>query len=348
MNLFTPFTLGSIKCQNRIGMAAMSRQRCDNKEMIPTQMMKQYYMQRCTAGFIITEGLPLSLDSIAQDGSSAIFNINQAQAWSEIVEALHQKGCKIIAQLWHCGRVTNQIKTPLAPSAIKIRNSKYNEPKEMSIDEIQEVVKQYLECSKLIKYAGFDGIEIQASSGYLLDSFLKGSANKRTDEYGGCVENRCRIVLEIIDKLGSVFDIQRIGIKISPITRQYDSYDPNPKELYKYLLEQLNQRKVGFIEIRDDDYPENWLDFGYPSSKSDIENVFEFCRPLFKGQIIGNGKVTPERGEELIKKQYCDAITFGRLFTSNPDLVEKIKNGEKLNEVDTSTLLSQGPKGYIC
>ncbi|CAD8157661.1 unnamed protein product [Paramecium pentaurelia] len=347
MNLFTPFTLGSIQCQNRIGMAAMSRQRCDNKEMIPTSMMKQYYMQRCTAGFIITEGLPLSLDSIAQDGSSAIFNIKQADAWAQIVQELHTKGCKIIAQLWHCGRVTNQINNPLAPSAIKIKNSKYNQPKEMSIDDIQQVIKQYLECSKLIQYAGFDGIEIQASSGYLLDSFLKSSSNKRKDNYGGSVENRCRIILEIIDQLQTVFEPQKLGVKISPITRQYDSYDPNPKELYKYLLEQLNVRNIGFIEIRDDDYPENWLDFGYPSSKSDIANVFEFCRPLFKGCIIGNGKVTPEIGDELIKKHFCDAISFGRLFTSNPDLVDKIKNGDKLNEVDNSTLLSQGPKGYI-
>ncbi|KAM3139324.1 hypothetical protein pb186bvf_008544 [Paramecium bursaria] len=337
-NLLTPYKLGAIPIRNRIGMAAMSRQRCDNPQYIPNDLMVEYYSQRSSAGFIITEGIPISIQSIAFPGSACLFNIEQADGWKRITQGVHQNGGKIIAQLWHSGRATcTQLAGSLiAPSPIRV-NQPYEVPKEMSKGDIQNVIQEFVNSEKLAKYAEFDGIQLHAGTGYIIDQFLR--ANKRNDEYGGSIQNRCKFCLELLDAVSQIYPIQQIGIKISPIGRSNDMFDDNPIELFSHLLKEVESRNIGFVELKDDNDPENFLNFGYPSSKSQIEDVFKTFRPKYKGCLIGNYSI-------LIIIQLTLQLSESSIYLI-PIQQRGSNMARELAKWDNSTFLTEGPKGYI-
>ncbi|CAD8148097.1 unnamed protein product [Paramecium octaurelia] len=356
--LFKPLKMGDVELPNRICMAALTRQRCELKDLVPTDMIVQYYGLRAEAGFILTECVPISQRSLAFPGEPGIYTKEQVEGWKKVVDNVHSKGGRIYAQVWHAGRASlSTLQDGLeiwGPSPIKIRGIhrrgliEHEVPHEMTIDEIHEVIKQFRQAAENCKEAGFDGVELHGAHGYIIDQFLRDSSNKRTDEYGGSVENRSKLCLQVIDEFISVFGNGRVGIKISPVGRLNDQCDSDPLKLYTHLVKELEKKKIAFIEVKDDNDPANLFDFGYPSSKEQIPDLFEVFRPLFSGILLANNQYTPATAIEGIEKGRFDAVTFGRLFISNPDLVERVRNGYELNtNWDVDTFYTKGIKGYL-
>ncbi|CAD8069555.1 unnamed protein product [Paramecium sonneborni] len=356
--LFKPLKMGDIELPNRICMAALTRQRCETKDLVPNDMMIEYYGLRAEAGFILTECVPISQRSLAFPGEPGMYTKEQIQGWKKIVDDIHSKGGRIFAQIWHAGRASlSTLQDGLeiwGPSPIKIRGihrgglTEHEIPHEMTIEEIQEVIQQFRQTAENCKEAGFDGVELHGAHGYIIDQFLRDSSNQRTDEYGGSVENRSKLCLQVIDEFINVFGKGRVGIKISPVGRLNDQCDSDPLKLYTYLIQELEKKKIAFIEVKDDKDAENQFDYGYPSSKDQIPDLFEVFRPLFSGILIANNQYTPSTAIEGIEKGRFDAVTFGRLFISNPDLVERIRQGYELNtNWDVHTFYTKGIKGYL-
>jgi len=276
------------------------------------------------------------------------------EGWRKVVDAVHQKGGRIYLQIWHAGRAAHPQQTgedSLAPSAIAIRgnlrtNLPYAKPRAMVQEDFEIVRQQFRQGALNAKEAGFDGIELHAGGGYLIDTFLRDCANLRTDEYGGSIENRCRFPLEIIDILIEVFGAKRVGIKISPVGRFQDMRDSDPLPLFTYLLSEFDKRGLGHIQLTE--AKEFYTDKSYYEPGEDqMAEVCKTFRPFFKGTIIINNGLTPETGAQALNEGIADLACFGRYFISNPDLVERVKNEWPMNEWDASTFYVGGEKGYI-
>ena len=353
--LFDTYQMGDLTLSNRIGMAPLTRMRTDPKTGIPNDLMVKYYSMRAKAGFLVTEGAPVSHAGNCFFGAGCIYTKEQAEGWKRVNDAVHENGGKIILQVFHAGRAADPSKTgeiSLAPSALPIRyldkNGNKTEghvPKEMTLDDIKLVKQQFKEAALLAREAGFDGIQLHLANGYLLDQFIQDSTNKRTDDYGGSIENRCRFCLEIIDELISIFGKGRVGIRISPVGRFQDMFDSNPVETYTYLLKRLDEKGIAFVEII-----EGSVHYGpsyYIPGKEQISNLAKTFRGAFKGTLITNCSHTPESALEFIQNGWADLVTFGKLFLANPDLIARIKNGWDFNKWDFSTFYIGGEKGYI-
>ena len=355
--LFDSHQMGDITLSSRIGMSAMTRVRCDPKTGIPNDLNAKYYCQRATGGFIITEGSCISTQGNSFPGCTGIWNREQVDGWKKVVDAVHAKGGKMILQIWHGGRTAEAEKTgekSLAPSALPIRGFDQDgnpttgpTPSEMTLDDIKQVKEEFRQAALRAKDAGFDGLELHAANGYLVDEFIRDSSNQRTDEYGGSIENRARFCLEIVDLLIEVLGKGRIGVKLSPVGRYNDMYDSNPLETYTYLLKKLDERGIAFVELIEPSTYEGKLN--YPTTGAEqIPEVAKAFRGAFKGTIITNQNHTPETALAFISKGWADLVTFGKLYLANPDLPERIKNGWELNtNWDYSTFFVPGEKGYI-
>jgi 2,4-dienoyl-CoA reductase-like NADH-dependent reductase (Old Yellow Enzyme family) len=333
----------------------MTRLRCDPKTGIPSDLHAKYYSSRASAGLIFTEASPIDSRQTL-GGAGLIETKEQIAGWKKVVDAVHEKGGRIFLQLWHGGRTIDTSKTSapvISPSAIAVKSfdkeGKIVEgptPVEMTHENIKTVIQQFQRAATNAKAAGFDGIEVQGASGYLVDSFLKDFTNQRTDEYGGSVEKRARFVLELIDALIEVFGAGRVGIKLSPVGRANDTYDSNPIETYTYLLTQLNERKISHVQLVEptEDYGGRSL---YPKASHQIPTVCKQFREVFKGTLITNSGYNPDTALKAIQEGYADLVAFAKLYVGNPDLVERVKNGWELAQPDFTTLLSPGEKGYI-
>ena len=348
--------MGDITLSNRIGMAALTRARCDPKTGIPNDLNLKYYSQRAAAGFILTECTSISNQGNAFPGATGIWNREQVEGWKKVIDAVHEKGGKIILQIWHGGRAADPEKTgeeSLAPSALPIRGFDKDgnptagpTPKEMTLEDIKKVQEEFRQAAIRAKEAGFDGLELHGANGYLVDQFIRESANQRTDEYGGSIENRTRFCLEVIDILIEVFGKGRVGIKLSPIGRFQDMYDSTPIETYTYLLKKLDERGIAFVEITEPASFEGKTN--YVSGKEQIPEVAKTFRGAFKGTLITNQNHTPETALEYINNGWADVVTFGKLFIANPDLIERIKNGWELNtKWDYATFYGGSEKGCL-
>ena len=354
--LFDTYQMGDITLSNRIGMAAMTRCRCDPKDGIPTDLVAKYYAQRATGGFILTECSGISNQGNSFPGSTGIWNREQVDGWKKVIDAVHAKGGKIILQIWHGGRAANPEQTgekSLAPSALPIRGfdkdgntTTSHTPTEMTLDDIKQVKEEFRQGAIRAKEAGFDGLELHGANGYLVDQFIRDGTNQRTDEYGGSIENRARFCLEVIDILIEVFGKGRVGIKLSPVGRYQDMYDSNPIETYTYLLKKLDERGIAFVELTEPSTYEGKMH--YPTSGVEqIPEVAKTFREAFKGTLITNQNHTPETALDYINKGWADLVTFGKLYLANPDLPERIKNGWELNtKFDFGTFFTPGEKGY--
>lgn len=341
--LFNTTKIGRYNLKNSMVMAPMTRSRADDNG-VPTDLVSTYYSQRATAGLIITEGVFPSAMGKGYVRSPGICTADQVAAWSKVTDAVHAKDGVIFMQLMHCGRISHPSMlpnnaTPVAPSAIKPAGQSWTDmgpqdfvtPHELTEAEIKEVINGYRQATKMALQAGFDGVELHAASGYLPEQFLSSGSNKRQDNYGGSVENRCRFVIETLQAMIEEAGSDRVGIKLSPEMNFNDITDDNPQETYSYLVKQLNQLNLAYLHV---------ALFG---TNVDYHGLLH---PLFANPyLIGSG-LTKETAENYLSSKQADAVVFGSLFLANPDLPERFKQNAPLNTPDKDTFYSPGAEGY--
>ncbi|MHB1676290.1 MAG: alkene reductase [Sulfuriferula sp.] len=350
--IFKPARIGDIEVANRIVMAPLTRSRADepNGDIPGSQINIEYYRQRSNAGLIISEGTQVSPVGKGYMATPGIYSDAQVQGWKPITKAVHDAGSKIVAQIWHVGRVTHPDLTggvqPIAPSAVQPQGVAYThtgkveipQPYALTTAEIAEVVNEFRRGAANAIRAGFDGIEIHGANGYLIDQFLRNGANKRTDIYGGSVENRCRFALEVVDAAIAEIGAGRVGIRLSPVTPANDLADSNPQAVFGYLVEQLNKRGIAFIHFIE----------GATGGSRDVPGFdFAWARKTFKGTYIANNGYDREMAVKAVESGHADAIAFGRLYIANPDLVQRLKVNALLNTPNPLTFYTSGPTGYI-
>jgi len=349
--LLDSFQLGDLTLKNRVVLAPMTRARA-GQERLPNALMAEYYAQRSSAGLIITEATVISEQAIGWPNTPGIYTSKQAEAWRPVVDAIHAKGTPVFMQLWHCGRASHSSfhggELPVAPSALKIQGDmihtpvgkqEYETPRALETEEIGGIVSDYKMAAERAKEAGFDGLEIHSANGYLLDEFLQSKTNQRTDRYGGSLENRLRLLREVIEAVLAVFPSHRLGVRLSPNGSFNDMGSPDFRETFLYAAEQLNAYGLGYLHVMDG------LAFGFHGLGEPM--VLDEFRAVFNGPLMGNCGHTQESAEALIAKGSADLMAFGRPFISNPDLVERFANGWPLSpDADAGVWYSFGPEGY--
>jgi N-ethylmaleimide reductase len=338
--LLTEYTLGDLKLKNRMVLAPMTRARCE-VDRVPLDRHVKYYVQRSTAGLIITEGTHPSPQAIGWANSPGIYNDAQKEGWTKVTKAVHDAGSVIFCQLWHCGRASHpdflpEGMHPVAPSAIAIGEDSgftahtpsgkkpYPVPHALTVEEIAGVVDDFKTAAQRCKDAGFDGVEIHDANGYLLDEFLQSKTNKREDQYGGSLENRTRLMREVVEAVLTVFPANRIGVRFSPNGNFNDMGSEDNREAVLYAAKILNDLDIGFIHIMDG------LAFGFHKIGEPMTS--QELRPVFKNTIIANCGYTRETGNESLEKKNADLICYGRPWITNPDLPERFATGEELND----------------
>ncbi len=347
-DLFTPIEIGPYTFSNRIFMAPMTR--CRAPENIPTSLMATYYEQRGTAGLIITEGSQVSPQGVGYPATPGIHSEAQVEGWKVVTNAVHEKGGHIFLQLWHTGRVSHPDhhggEPPVAPSAIAPKGEAatyegmkpFVTPRALEPDEIPGVVEQYRQAAENAKEAGFDGVEIHGANGYLPDQFLRDVSNKRTDAYGGSVENRARFHLEITEAVTAVWGGGKVGMRLSPSGAFNDMSDSDPVTTFTYLAGELNRFDLAYLHIV------NALERDIRHG-STVVPPFRL-REAYKGVLLINGGYDKTSGNEVIAGGMADAVSFGQLYIANPDLVKRLETDAPLNTPDPSTFYGGGEKGY--
>lgn len=350
--LFQPGRIGDIAVANRVVMAPLTRSRADEPrgDLPGSAMNIDYYRQRSGAGLIISEGTQVAPAGKGYMATPGIYSDAQVEGWKRITDAVHAAGSKIVAQIWHVGRITHPALTgglrPVAPSAVAPKGVvaythegkvEVPVPQELSTAEIAEIVDQYRRGAANAIRAGFDGVEIHGANGYLIDQFLRDGANHRTDAYGGSVENRVRFALEVVDAVAAEIGAGRTGIRLSPVTPFNDLSDSNPQAVFGHLVEQLDRRGIAFIHFIE----------GATGGPRDVPGFdFAGARRAFRGTYIANNGYDRAMAIEAVDTGRADAVAFGRLFIANPDLVQRLKRGAPLNTPNPQTFYTPGPVGY--
>ncbi|GAC1573262.1 MAG: alkene reductase [Sphingomicrobium sp.] len=330
-------------------MAPLTRGRAD-REGIHDAVAVNYYRQRAAAGLIISEATGISREGLGWPFAPGLWTTAQVEGWKPVTSAVHESGGRIVAQLWHMGRVVHSSLgggQPLSASATTAPhhahtyegNQPYEQARAATRDDIKRVVGDYVVAARHAIAAGFDGVQIHGANGYLIDQFLRASDNHRDDDYGGSVENRMRLALEVIDAVAGEVGMDRTGIRFSPNSRTQGIEDHDPETLFVALARELNNRSVPWIELRE---PGPHSTFGAPSHPP----VSPALRPLYSGRIILNSDYVGSTAQARLDEGIADAIAFGRPFISNPDLVERLRRGAPLAPADPQTFYSQGPEGY--
>jgi N-ethylmaleimide reductase len=352
MNLIDKIQLGSLPLKNRMAMSAMTRSRADINGVVG-DVHVQYYTQRVSAGLIFTEAINISEQAIGSPFTPGLFADEQIEAWGKVTNAVHDKGGIIIAQLWHTGRAGHSVDRkgilPVAPSAVAITGMRhftsqgpkdYEIPRELTVGEIKQIIKDYGQAAKNAIKAGFDGVELHAANGYLPNQFLADNANKRVDAYGGSVENKIRFVLEVMQELIVAVGGDKVGIKLSPFHPYGDILFDNPVETFTYLVGELNKLDFTYVELmrRSPAFP-------VPSYPNDDE--IELFGKQVKHSIIANSGYDKASAEAELKKGIAKLISFGTLFLANPDLPQRFEKDTSLNQPDRATMFGGGAQGYI-
>ncbi|MCG6156440.1 alkene reductase [Rubinisphaera margarita] len=350
--LFSPFELGQLTLANRVVMAPLTRGRA-GKARIPNKLMAEYYAQRSSAGLIISEATTISEQANGWNESPGIYTDEMTKAWKTITTAVHKNGGRIFLQLWHMGRASHSSfhngELPVAPSAIKIEgdglytpNGKqdYEVPRALETSEIPGIVEDYRRAAERAREAGFDGVEIHGANGYLIDQFLQSKTNQRTDRYGGSVENRYRLLGEVVHAVTGVWPADQVGVRLSPNGVFNDMGSNDYREQFTYAAQQLDRYSLAYLHVLDG------LAFGFHELGNPM-TLSEFRR-VFHGALIGNCGYSREEAEERLQSGEADLIAFGRPFISNPDLVERFQNDWPLAEAaDMSVWYSPtGAAGY--
>ena len=340
--LFDPIKIGALDLPNRIVMAPLTRTRA-SAGRVPNAMMAEYYVQRASAGLILTEATSVTPMGVGYPDTPGIWSPEQVEGWKLVTKAVHAAGGRISLQLWHVGRISDPVyldgALPVAPSAIApagtvslVRPQKpFVTPRALETHEIPGIVEAYRKGAENALAAGFDGVEIHGANGYLLDQFLQDSSNHRTDQYGGPVENRARLMLEVTDAVVGVWGADRVGMHLNLRADSHSMGDSDLGGTFRYVARELDKRHIAFI-------------VGRESLVS--PRIAPIVREAFGGVFIANDKFTQETAEDLLANGEADAVAFGKLFISNPDLPERFRNKAQLNEWDVNTFYSAGPKGY--
>jgi len=340
--LFDPIKIGDLELSNRIIMAPLTRCRAEPGR-VPGDLMVEYYSQRADAGLIISEATSVTPMGVGYPDTPGIWSAEQVQGWKKITEAVHAKGGKIVLQLWHVGRISDPIyldgQLPVAPSAIKpaghvslVRPMKdYETPRALETAEIPGIIEAYRKGAENAKEAGFDGVEIHGANGYLLDQFLQDSTNQRTDQYGGSLENRARLMLEVTDAAISVWGAGRVGVHLAPRADSHDMGDSNRAETFAYVARELGKRGVAFICTRE---------------KAGEDSLGPQLKQLFGGVYIANERFTKEQAGTWLAEGKADAVAFGIPYIANPDLVERLRRDAPLNEPRPELFYAKGAEGY--
>lgn len=344
--LHDPLLLGEVQLKNRIIMAPLTRSRADNAGRVPNDLMVQYYRQRASAGLILTEATAVTPMGVGYADTPGIWSQEQVDGWKKITAAVHESGGKIFMQLWHVGRISDPSflfgELPVSASAVRpaghvslVRPMKeFVTPRALATEEVKNLSSViYRTAAENAKQAGFDGVELHAANGYLIDQFLQDSTNKRTDEYGGSIENRSRFLLDIVDTLIDVWGAGKVGVHLAPQCDSHDMGDSNPAALFGYVAQQLDQRGIAFIFARE--------------SLSAEKPIGPVIRAHFSGVFIVNQQLNSDLAEQALAENKADAVSFGQLFIANPDLVTRLKLNTELNAPDANTFYSGGQKGYI-
>ncbi len=348
--LFSPAKLGGLTLQNHLVIAPMTRSRAVGN--VPNDLMAEYYAQRASAGLIVTEGTSPSPNGLGYPRIPGIFSQEQVAGWKKVTDAVHARGAKIFIQLMHTGRIGHALNLPkgaevLAPSAIAAAGELYTDaegmkafptPKAMSEADVKHAIDEFTQGAKNAVAAGFDGIELHAANGYLLEQFIRPNSNKRTDKYGGSIENRARFVLEVADAAIAAIGKDKVGIRFSPYGVFNDMPDyPEMEADYAYLARALNQKALVYIHL---------VDHGAMGAPPVPEKIKTIYRDAFKGTLILSGGYNAKRAEADLAAKKADLIAVGRAFLANPDLVERWKAAAAENPPDMSTFYTPGPKGY--
>lgn len=350
MTIFKKFNLGNIELQNRVVMAPLTRSRAENN--IPNQLMTDYYGQRASVGLIITEGTAPSANGLGYPRIPGIYNEEQIKGWQNVTKTVHEKGGKIFMQLMHTGRVSHPDNMEegtkiVAPSAIRLSGEMYTDqlgmqpypvPVEMTQEDIIQAQNEYVQAAKNAIEAGFDGVEIHAANGYLVDQFINTASNKRSDEYGGSIENRSRFTLEVAQKVTAAIGAERTGIRISPngAFNDMEAFE-DLEETYEYLARELGRLKLTYIHIVE------MAALGGPEVPLSLKLKI---RNAFGGTIIRSGGLDKEQAEAAINNDEAELVAFGRSLIANPDLVYRMENDIPLQNPDPDTFYTPGEKGY--
>jgi N-ethylmaleimide reductase len=346
INLLTPLTAGSLSLKNRAIMAPLTRTRAGTSH-VPNALMAEYYSQRAYAGLVMTECTMVAADACAFIAEADIYDDATAAGWRQVTDAVHAAGGLLMMQIWHPGRATHSAingVTPISSSNKPIRNESihtprgklpYEAPRPLRTDEIPGIVEAFRMAAVRAKSAGIDGVQVHGAHGYLIDQFLRDSVNDRTDAYGGSLENRARLLLEVTDAAISVFGAGRVAIRISPLVPFNDMADSDPAALVKFVAQQMSKRGIAFFELRHDQHDR-------PAEVA----LAKIARENFKGVLMLNGGFDQASGDHALATGLADAIVYGRLFIANPDLVDRFRKHAPLNPLRMEGLYGGGVEGY--
>lgn len=360
--LFDPIQIGDIAASNRIAMAPLTRNRSPNA--VPREMAATYYSQRATAGLLITEATAISHQGQGYADVPGLYTPEAVEGWKAVTKAVHDAGGKIVTQLWHVGRISHTSLQPnggkpVAPSAIAAKSKTYiidadgkgtfaetSEPRALELSEIPGLIEDYRKAARTAIDAGFDGVEIHAANGYLLEQFMRSNSNQRTDEYGGSIKNRIRLTLEVVQAITREIGGSRTGIRLSPVTPANDVFDAEPQTVYTALIEKLAPFDLAYIHVVEGatggarDFTQGDAPFDWDAFKAAYQNAGG------KGVWMVNNGYTRELALDAIASGKADMVAFGKPFISNPDLVKRLKENAPLNELDQATMYGGGEKGY--
>ena len=349
-SLFLPLKIGNITLDNRVVMAPLTRNRATHGTDAPNDLMAEYYCQRATAGLIITEATQISQQGQGYAWTPGIYTDAQVEGWKKVTDALHKAGGHMFMQLWHVGRISHSSLqkdngSPVAPSAIRAKGKTYtengfadiSEPRALDTHEIPGIVQDYVKAAQNAIRAGMDGVEIHAANGYLLDQFMRDGTNKRDDIYGGSIENRIRLTLDVVDAVVAAVSASKVGIRISPVSPANDCHDSDPTSVFMALTQEIAKRKLAYLHVVEGATggPRDVAPFDYAALKA-----------AFNGVYMGNNSYDRGMALEAVSSRKADLVAFGKPFIANPDLVERLRVGADLNLADDKTFYGGGKEGY--
>lgn len=351
--LLESYKMGDLTLKNRVIMAPMTRSRANNEDNAPTEIHAEYYAQRAGAGLIISEGSQVSTRAVGYVNTPGIYSLEQVAGWKKVTEAVHKEGGLIFIQLWHVGRISHPDfhngELPLAPSAINPNTKSYTpegfkdtvEPKEMSLEEIKQTILDFKNAARNAKEAGFDGVEIHSSNGYLFHQFFNATSNKRTDDYGGSIENRIRLLFDVLDDIKGIFPENRIGVRLNPSMHGVFGMDADEETIptFDAIVEKLNGYDLAYLHLSEPFTDVSDVDFL-------VSEIAKHYRPLYKGTLMINSNFDQKKGNKVIETGDADLVSYGKLFISNPDLPKRFEINAPMAEWDESTFYTPTTKGY--
>ena len=360
--LFDPLKLGALQLPNRILMAPLTRSRATPDTRVPTPLQVEYYRQRASAGLIFSEATSVSPMGVGYAATPGIWSDEQTEGWQKVTGAVHEAGGRMVLQLWHVGRISHPLfldgAQPEAPSAVRpkgfvslVRPQKeFVTPRALEAEEIPGIIAAFKRGAQNAMKAGFDGVHIHGANGYLLDQFLQDSTNQRRDGYGGAIENRARLMLEVTDACIAVWGADRVGMHLAPRMDSHDMGDSDRLGTFTYVARELRKRGVGWIAAREAQIgPDTQLvdSQGRPKEIRNKESIGPAIKEAFGGPFIANEGFTFESAQKTLADGVADGVAFGKLFIANPDLVERFARHAPLNAWDTATFYAGGEKGYV-